>query len=280
VSSWHLWAKLRIDGQQLLWLMSCWILLSASEHGTLTLPCWLIWRNRRLDVSFKIYCPRELFLTYLCRNGTCSGLCRPGYYCPKGSTTDTQRICPPGYFGAEAGLKTEQCSPSCEVTTVDADDAPLYCEARICLPGYVCPAGSIQPNQTNCGGAEYYCPAGTVAPVPVARGYYTVGSLSAKGAQVIEDQLIRSAQQQCEYGFYCVQGVRNPCPSGTFGTVLGLSSSNCSGLCAAGYICGVASVSAKAACGNSSVYCPLGSAAPVSFYMLVVGYHDIVNYRR
>jgi len=47
------------------------------------------------------------------------------------------------------------------------------------------------------------------------------------------------------------------CPPGTYGDSYGLSSSACSGLCSAGFICGQGSiVHNERACGDPSVYCP------------------------
>ena len=52
-------------------------------------------------------------------------------------------------------------------------------------------------------------------------------------------------QVQCPPGTYCMEGVRRPCPQGTYGSSPGLSSSRCSGPCHAGY------------------YCPQGSPSPI-----------------
>ncbi|CAM9217060.1 unnamed protein product, partial [Sphacelaria rigidula] len=41
-------------------------------------------------------------------------------------------------------------------------------------------------------------------------------------------------QVLCGPGFYCTEGVRRPCPPGTYGNTSGLSTPSCSGPCAAG----------------------------------------------
>ena len=56
-----------------------------------------------------------------------------------------------------------------------------------------------------------------------------------------------------------------PCPGGSFGNRTGLSSPNCSGVCAVGYWCPPYSVTAKQVpCGSASLYCPAKSSAPVA----------------
>ncbi len=46
-------------------------------------------------------------------------------------------------------------------------------------------------------------------------------------------------------GYFCVNGVRSPCPPGRYGNVRGLSSEECSGLCPPGHYCLSASVNPK-----------------------------------
>ena len=70
-----------------------------------------------------------------------------------------------------------------------------------------------------------YCPQGSSAPVPVAPGYVSVGSVNQ-----------RSNQTLCPQGFYCTLGIPKPCPPGTYGDVLGLSSSVCAGNCPDGKV--------------------------------------------
>lgn len=73
----------------------------------------------------------------------------------------------------------------------------------------------------------------------------------------------RTAQAECEPGYYCLDGVRLPCPAGTFGLSGGLTSPSCSGPCPAGYMCGigVAELLLGETCGGASWYCPVGSSS-------------------
>ncbi|CAN0436771.1 unnamed protein product, partial [Hapterophycus canaliculatus] len=70
---------------------------------------------------------------------------------------------------------------------------------------------------------------------------------------------VRTAQAECEPGYYCEGGARLPCPIGTVGSSLGLASSSCSGPCPAGYYSGVAEPLLGERCGGPRWYCPEGS---------------------
>ena len=68
-------------------------------------------------------------------------------------------------------------------------------------------------------------------------------------------------------GSFCVAGVQQVCEAGRFGATTGLSSADCTGRCAAGYVCPAGSTTAAAVpCGGVGLYCPEGSVTP-----LVVG---------
>ena len=73
----------------------------------------------------------------------------------------------------------------------------------------------------------------------------------------------RVSQHICPKGYWCKDGVRYPCDAGTFGDSLGLKNNYCSGSCSAGYYCPAGSSSPNQyPCGNSTVYCPVGSKLP------------------
>lgn len=69
---------------------------------------------------------------------------------------------------------------------------------------------------------------------------------------------------ECEPGYFCIDGARLPCPAGSYGSSLGLSSPSCSGPCPAGYYCGegLAKADLGRRCGGPQWYCPEGSGAP------------------
>ena len=87
-----------------------------------------------------------------------------------------------------------------------------------------------------------------------------------------------------EAGYYCIGGVKYPCPPGTYGGRIGLNSSICNGPCMRGHYCPScltpesfpdAPVSTvwplkphiranDYKCGDVTLYCPLGSIYPLS----------------
>jgi hypothetical protein len=77
----------------------------------------------------------------------------------------------------------------------------------------------------------------------------------------------------CEVGFYCSNGIRSPCPGGTYGNSLGLQNATCSGLCPEGYYCPpLTSFPYQNPCGDSNLYCPKGSKSPIE---IPTGYYGI-----
>ena len=42
---------------------------------------------------------------------SCSGVCSAGYYCPPGSVSATQSVCPPGQYSTQAATGCTACSP-------------------------------------------------------------------------------------------------------------------------------------------------------------------------
>jgi hypothetical protein len=128
------------------------------------------------------------------KDASCSGPCRPGFYCSQGSTSPRQVPCPPGTFGAAFGHADSACSGACTV-------------------GSFCPAGSVSGTSVACGSPSLYCPSGSGAPQIVGYGNYSVGGPVQQ----------RHSQTVCEAGYYCMYGVRYPCPAGSYGVSSGLN---------------------------------------------------------
>ncbi len=124
----------------------------------------------------------------------CSGLCKPGYFCPSGSVSSSSQICPAGRYGSTSGLQDKYCSGPCQV-------------------GHYCPAGSTSSKAHVCGDPILYCPMASGYPTIVGFGNYTFGGTN----------VTQSAERPCEEGFYCQQGVQYPCPPGTFGSSIGMN---------------------------------------------------------
>lgn len=196
-------------------------------------------------------------------NSLCSATCPLGHYCEAASVLP--RKCPAGRFGNNTGLTTSSCSKICETMDGSCDDT-----ISLCREGFYCPEGSVSSDQYECGGPSVYCPRGSGVPIPVSNGYYTIGPLTpgSNPAELLVDVSIdfsdydsppnvllsaplvsakfrRTDQNKCEIGHFCVQGVKSPCPLGTFGATMGLDSVLCSALCPTGH------------------YCPLRTAVPI-----------------
>ncbi|CBK23508.2 uncharacterized protein [Blastocystis hominis] len=208
-------------------------------------------------------------------NEQCSGLCEAGYYCPPGSTNATandcgsvNKYCPEGsgspidvsegyYSGPESENESNRSEQTiCPIGSYCVNGVKNECPAGLCEAGYYCLAGSTNATANDCGSVDKYCPEGSGSPIDVSEGYYS-GPESSNESN-------RSEQTICPIGSYCVNGVKNECPAGTYGSIEGLTTSECSGLCEAGYYCLAGSTNATANdCGSVDKYCPEGSGSPI-----------------
>ena len=116
----------------------------------------------------------------------------------------------------------------------------------------MCPEGSVLEIPAACDSGDFYnCTRGSTAcavfnktadchPCPP-------GSWCAGGSAM---------PRACNRGTYCVgsASVETACAAGRYGSEVGLSSADCSGVCAQGYYCEEGSVSAKAAACEDGSY--------------------------
>ena len=107
---------------------------------------------------------------------------------------------------------------------------------------------------------QFYCPAKSPSPLSVGSGYYPIGPIG-----------FRNDRALCPSGYYCINGVQQPCAPGFFSSSSGNSNPTCSGECPAGSYCPGGTTS-PIACGNASVYCPSHSSGPIA---VSVGYYSI-----
>lgn len=218
----------------------------------------------------------------------CSGLCADGYYCPAGSSSQTQVqcgssavFCPTGsgqpllaangYYTVGLGLATMRAERECEPGHWCLDGVRKLCDfghwgnnygmnkstcLGKCSPGYYCPEGSISPTEVMCGDANKYCPGeGNHKPTLVDKGYYSIGG----------NQSTRDDQTVAPAGSFAQDGILYLCPAGRYGAMNGLSSSVCSGPCMKGYYCPAGSTSPfMRVCGADDLICPTASIAPVA----------------
>ena len=226
--------------------IKCFIILSATAEFVLS-------RTDTIDSDSAIVptasCYDGSYAVRLPPFDSCSGFrkCEPGNYCENGAKLP----CPAGSFGDQIGLNSSQCSGPCP-------------------PGFFCPTGTANRESHFCGSADLYCPSGSSVPIKATPGYYTVDN---QGSEDLNTQLTRSRQVICPRGYFCTEGVKQACPGGTYGSVEGLDSPRCSGLCPEGWYCPPASKQPYAfscisghslATGHTAhKHCPEGSDRPI-----------------
>jgi len=189
--------------------------------------------------------------------------CPQGYYCSFGK----KLICPSGTFGSSKKLHTSYCS-------------------GLCPAGWYCPLGSTSPYANACGTSPLkYCPLGSEKPLQTPAGYYALSHSNETDTTEILGigEISTELQLQslggytsvaaCPRGYYCLNGMKYPCPGGSFGAITRNTNQSCSGLCSAGFYCPPGSVSnTQYPCGSSSVYCPTGSGRPRN---VTLGYYTV-----
>ena len=171
----------------------------------------------------------------------CEGPCAPGAYCPEGSTSAHQEVCPAGRWGAGG--------------SVDAT-----CDG-LCLPGYYCSVGSVTARGSACDSPAFHCPEGSDSPTFTEPGLYS--TQFEDGDRVCEDG-VYCVTAPCEPGSYCQAGVAAACPAGRYGSSTQLGDAACDGACPAGRFgagTGQTSPLCDGECSAGS-WCPPGSVSP------------------
>ena len=131
--------------------------------------------------------------------------CDPGYYCPAGSSSSTEKACPAGTYRT---LNKARSALDCATCT-----AGNYCQNAgtstpvPCIAGHYCPRGTINPIP---------CPRGTFGPLdsgnpPALKGSTECTPCSAgsycgqRGADAVT--------AQCTEGYLCISGASIPTPT-------------------------------------------------------------------
>jgi hypothetical protein len=132
--------------------------------------------------------------------------------------------------------RRHRCSPGSYADKEGTVDAKCAGE---CDSGYYCKAASPSRQQYKCGSPDVFCPAGSSEPTPIRTGFYGRHTGIDAGALALLDphNLTFSIQLACGPGYYCTNGIRHPCPPGTFGWRHGMTNASCGGKCAAGFYC-------------------------------------------
>ena len=148
--------------------------------------------------------------------------CKPGEeFSPDGFTC---RPCPVGHARSHTQVNCSRCTKG----QIASSEGAAYCkpcpagfysasshECKICPSGTYCSIGTHTPE--NCTAPSSFCKAGSATPNITRAGYYTNER--------------RTNISLCEPGYYCLHGVKRPCPKNTYGSDPGLTSSTCSGMC-------------------------------------------------
>ena len=203
----------------------------------------------------------------------CSGLCREGYFCPRGSVSATQEVCGDvavfcpvgsgaavsagaGRFTVFAQVKTTGASDDAAAgmgASFDATAAVQWLSSdvggnalrpqtrtsdQLCSLGHYCQRGLARPCPPGRYGDRPGLQTDTCADACLAGEYCPAGSITPT---------------RCPKGSFCPDGLtRSICPAGSFGASRGLTSVRCSGLCAVGHYCPAGSTS------SVQVPCPGG----------------------
>jgi len=225
---------------------------------------------------------------------SCSGRCQKGFYCPPGSATSAEKYCggpdrfcpemsasplivregyyttsieekcPPGKFmslsSMESGTTVLKCT-LCEVGTYKYQKGN---EENLCLPCFG--AAHSNEDRISCTCIE--------AQDRDRKSHFDI--LTGKCERVQENsiplnineyientQLTKEKEFPCEKGYWCKDGVRRPCPAGSYGDLEKETRPGCRGKCLQGFWCGNAStMSNQNKCGGPNSFCPEGSSYP------------------
>ncbi|CCI46527.1 unnamed protein product [Albugo candida] len=205
-----------------------------------------------------------------------TGICAPGFYCPRGSTTFNQLPCPLGtYLNRTQGASVIDCSICI---------AGKYCPQassmpRTCPEGYYCPIGISNPivcpigtfssdiglkmreECTRCPPGRFCDATALLLPTGACEpGYFCVIGSTTSTPSLVSD----TNAGVCPKGFYCVRGTAFPtaCPAGTISDSMGLQKEDQCNVCPAGKYCqqsGQTNITGEC---MEGYYCPPGATRP------------------
>lgn len=213
-------------------------------------------------------------------------LCKGGFFCPQGTTHAQQHPCPPGTFNERVGQKERvsgcrNCTAGsfCARPGLDKVSGP-------CHNGFMCPEGSVSPEQMRCLKGSY-CTAGNQ--VQCEKGTYdSYGGLRNKNecqkcprGRLCDTLGAKQPGKKCPAGSFCDWGSRvpkdcpeghfceagteapQPCPEGTFRATPGAESdTNCT-KCSEGTFCIGSGRKTDGDSCPAGYFCPKGTKANV-----------------
>eukprot|EP00948_MAST-09A_sp_MAST-9A-sp1_P001588 g1588.t1 len=202
-------------------------------------------------------------------SAACDGECLAGYFCTPESTNKTQHECGGdlgrraisfGLYDFESGQETwsgrgVDVAMGYNRSTLTANDLEfnanhssvvgLTGETHTMDHGVATDIGiNVHISRHSNRPSAVYCPKGSPLPSTVSAGHYSVGGNNVTNKTRID-------QEKCPKGSYCIAGIVQPCPPGRYGDKVGLTTSDCSGFCPAGFYCPENSVEPTACPDNS-----------------------------
>ncbi|PIK41162.1 hypothetical protein BSL78_21986 [Apostichopus japonicus] len=219
-------------------------------------------------------------------------LCKPGYYCGRGSTTGTPSgvagdRCSPGHYCIEGSEYETMCPPGTYQPSYWAKNitycldclAGKYCndsglsqpEGK-CDPGFYCPGGQTvsNPNEYRCQ-EGYYCPLGSPGETPCPAGWYQDQDGQPDCKECLpgfycddtNGPVVNYTLYICPEGHYCPNGTQAAtqyeCPIGTFNNITGLTEEEECSPCLAGYYCGQRGLTYPYTYCSGGYYCRTGA---------------------
>lgn len=193
--------------------------------------------------AYPLGCPSG---TYTASGQTTCLACASGLVSANATNSTVCIACPAGSMASSDGITCTPCACAAGFSSTmfgaqSCLGTSLTCSS--CAAGHACAGGASQPVACSC-----------------SAGYAstTTTSVSCSGTN--------ATCAPCPAGTFCAFGGAAqplPCPAGTFGATSGISSAQCTGLCASGYVCAAGSFSQSAApCGRGN-YCPAGSSSAI-----------------
>jgi hypothetical protein len=254
--------------------------------------------------SAQVACPMDTYGTGGSNSAACTGSCTtPGYYCPSGSSSQTQFECPASYYcpagkliACTAGYmsldtkRTSPCTAACPLGSYCTGDSIVNlcpagsygsvtaltsstCSGK-CLAGYACPPGSMSRNPTSAKcAAGRFSGEGAISCTLCSPGTSTLSltgqsSCTSCGAGnfALEGAASCTACPAGSWSSDAISSTCTLCAAGTFrATVGGVSISSCVP-CTEGFFCQNDGTIAPAACstwGLGNYVCPPGTITPV-----------------
>ncbi|XP_044928344.1 SCO-spondin isoform X2 [Mustela putorius furo] len=201
-------------------------------------------------------------------DGTQGLLCPAGHYCLEGAPVPTQ--CPPGTWSEEGNRTPEGCQDCSGGRLCSGGHLPIWLAP--CYPGMSCTSGTVTTTPVE-GLSRRSCPSGHFCPLEMADPSLCPPGSYASGTHTAKCYICPSGHycvpglspQLCPRGFYCPEGTGlnwQPCPPGTYGPVLGLSSLPGCQACDGGRFCPSANATEAGGQCWEGFFCSRGSTRP------------------